>query len=268
MAYYIYDYNWSIRRKQERLTKYEDYQIQLIANTFNLKYLKNTELFTKELLKGERNKIKMSIQRITDRKKQAETKIKTMKRTNKKNDKHYIIQCKVCDRWFQNKKALAKHNEDAKNRYWTCQSSYKVSPEKEIMYIKKGLEEFESDIHQENEFSKLVIKSLSLIIKSIIERRRALNITCICCKKTCSETDLRTSPCNDSHRICSNCFDDIEEKCPVCHSEVQMEKCYICLTNCLELSKTGCPNGHSCCATCLEGIKNTNPSCPFCRAPI
>ena len=117
MAYNIYDYNWSTRRKREGLTKYENYQIQLIANTFNLKYLKNTELFTNELIKGERNKIKMSIQRITDRKNQAETTIKATKRANKKNDKHYIIHCEVCERWFQNKKALAKHNEDTKSRY-------------------------------------------------------------------------------------------------------------------------------------------------------
>ena len=175
--------------------------------------------------------------------------------------RHLKISCDKCTSLFKTKKEL-------KNHICNYYNFYKPSIEEQITKVKHTFESTHHEINQQNIFSKKSIDIFTNILSNIVERRKALNITCINCKKVCTDTDLRSTTCSNSHIVCITCFDDIEDSCPICNMEVDVNTCYICLSNKMNIVPTGCDHTHECCQSCLDSIKTIHSICPFCRGPI
>ena len=72
-------------RKRSALYSHRGIEEQIIGNAFNIKFLKSKETMIKDIIKGERNKLKMSSKILAEKKTIMNTKIQAKKR--EKNDK-------------------------------------------------------------------------------------------------------------------------------------------------------------------------------------
>ena len=241
---------------------------------YNIKHLKKRATHYKELTSGEKNKIKMSIQKGKALDQKLKIDILKIKHDAKKK-RTRLFECSTCGEGFKTRVRLKSHNDYFKGRKYSCGNNGRRSdyytPEKRINELISTHRTNKGNIENDNSNANMSITVYTQIVDMVSERMCQLNYTCICCRNICVERDLRSTTCYNHHMICNGCFDDIDdidESCPICKEDLDLQTCDICILNHPMLVDTGCGNGHSVCESCLASIKQVSSKCPFCRADI
>lgn len=191
-----------------------------------------------------------------------------------KKGKRSQFTCSECNRVFKSKALLSKHTTDYKKSKKLCSQDVN-SWERQAINTSFKIEDMKRNYRNDlykiqwmNDTSELFISIYNSIIKFATERIHDLSYTCSKCKKACAKVDLMSTSCSRNHEICSNCFENIDEECPICKEELELPTCNICMGKHQILVQTGCGNGHSTCSSCLMTIKGQNNRCPFCRGNL
>lgn len=245
-------------------------------NIFNLKILNDYKTRYKEVIKSTNKKINI----LNNENKDINEKIYYLQEEEKKIynkiKKSKLFFCSDCYSKFNTYNEFNTHKEayypygkrkNSQIKHYKC---LKIkNKDDKLINIKKEIVIFNNKLFYNN----LTLRTNNKLVSKYENRYQNVNDAIESIKKKCQQCHkngqfLENCGCSYNHLLCDNCFDKIENKCPVCFDIITFEMCPICMRNKKELKNINCGNNHLICCDCYKLLLNNNKSCPYCRNNI
>ena len=240
-------------------------------NETNLKVLNNYKKQFKDIIKLSSKKIKSLDKEIKDIKKKLSDLNEEKDKILSKIKRNKLLLCKSCYGKFRNNKEFNNHRESI-NRYgW-----FKSIVCKDVKNRDENLVNVDIQInrmHSQKNYLSYQLEENVKIVEKYESKYELLMKVIEGLKKKCHKCKvhnifLENCGCKSNHLLCDDCFDAVEDKCPICIEIITFENCPICRRNKNELIDVKCGNGHKICSNCYEIILKKDSCCPFCRCSI
>ena len=232
------------------------------TNIRNIKILNELKNYIKNIIKLTSNKHKVIVKQVNEIKnkiQKLEIKKEKIDKKNKKNKKF------LCDRCYISFTSYKDYNNHTKINcsLYQLHKNKNDKEYKEIIFTIKNEYNNVCKLNQKLLYEEKILKKYEPLYDYIIDLIKNIKLQCQNCLK--KNVIIDNCKCTYNHNLCTDCFDKVDNKCPVCNDIIKCEMCPICMSNKNELIDIKCSNHHKICADCNTKILMNKHLCPFCR---